>query len=487
MNLKTLFTIMLALFMLAPLAVVSGETSPSALERCTEAADATEDARVENGACGFLSIQTAVDYALSYEAILVQASTVGAPLAESIHIKTDYNGADFVGLTICAVANVDAPEGYPVALGAADDCAEDQSVVVDPVIDASGVAVNGRPAVFDVEAPNVVITGFTMRWTLQYDEEVLGTDSNDPLLPSGPTGNPAEFIQQTQMGLFGVRLNAENIHVIENNLQMRSGPCATGVSPCNSPVPGVGVFISNGAPGAQILNNQITGSTKIDEGTVAGDVGIMATGAGYLIEGNTFQYWTGAGVRVTPNAFVPGGLIFDNTFDTNVLYGVHVQSLDAAAAPTIDNNTFRHNGAAAILLQDSDAVTITDNAIQPGLVAPMTGIWVRGADDVRVAGNTFSPLNLDAETAVPQPGFAVTVGAGSTGDAPQNLVLRENEFGLTDALSNQYAVTVSPDVQTTTIDARLNDWGVYSWGQVNSRVLDAGVTNTVLVLPYIEG
>lgn len=422
----------------------------------------------------FTTLQEAVDHADPGDAILVATQGEKAPIIESATVDVD-------GVTICSTempSNVDS--SVHIQLGDSGDCGDAKDLRSSTVIDASGVG----PTVLDIQADDVTVQGFTLRWTVQLEEDVLNTDldtiDDPPFLPGGP-GDVDDIAEATQAGLSGVVVDGEDVVVQDNIIQLRGGPCAAGVSPCQTPVPATGVFLTRAAIGTAVVNNTIEVSLTATDGTVAGDRGVIVSGEDYTIRHNEIRFWTRSAVHVSENA-AGDGAIQDNVIRENGRYGIEVVGVPTEAAPTIEGNLFSLQGEADVLLRDGAGTTLVGNAFQ-NQNAASTGVWIQGTQDVELDRNAFANVVAGGDHA-PTPGVGVKVSTAPSGQQPSDLVLRDNHFILAPGGLNQYALTVTPDVQEQTIDARLNDWDVYTWGDVSSRALDVGVTNEILQQPF---
>lgn len=397
-------------------------------------------------------------------AVIVSASSNDdpTPFLEALTIRTD-------GITLCNAAATDGQDPGPIYIGVTSECADDSADRA--VIDA---ATKG-PVIMDIQADDVTVKGFTLRWVVS-PQRVTGIG----------TSNPADLANQgtgLEDSIRGIVAGGDNIRIEDNEIRIRVGP-APFLASSPSPLPGTGVVIPAGSTGVQVVNNDIR-VIRGTEGTIGGSWGIVASGAEYLIKDNVVKQWAFAGIRVTDKAESPAGVIANNTLLENGLYGVHLDQIeDPEAVPLVTGNTFWTQGDAAVFIDRSHGAIIDGNGIQPGL-AVGSGVWVRGADDVQLTNNEFSAV---PSTEGQKTGFPVKVSGGpqeSPDVAPEGLLLRHNHFRLDEASLNQFALHVTSDVQLTHIDARMNDWDVCDWGEVSARIMDAGVTNTIDVTPFV--
>lgn len=409
------------------------------------------------------TIQEALDAAGEGDTVVARASSQTdnpTPYLEALTINTD-------GVTLCSASPVGGSDPGPVFIGTPDDC--EPGFQQSAVIDAS----TKGTAVVNIQADDVTVKGFTLRWVVSPER-----------VPGAGISNPADVINQVtglEGGVRGIVADGDDIRVEDNEIRIRVGPSPF-LASSPSPMPGTGVVIPGGAERTEIVDNDIR-VIRGEEGTIGGTWGIVASGEDYTIEGNTIKQWAYAGILVTGVDGVAGQII-DNNVKENGLYGLHLDRIDDPdAVPSIQENTFWTNGDAAVFVDRSHGAVIADNAIQSGLAAG-SGVWVRGADDVELRGNIFGPI---PSTGGQQTGFPVKVSGGPEefpGIAPEGLLLRENHFRLETTSVNQFALHVTSDVQMSHIDARFNDWDACDWGDVAARVLDAGVTNTIDVTPF---
>lgn len=130
----------------------------------------------------------------------------------------------------------------------------------------------------------------------------------------------------------------------------------------------------------------------------------------------------------------------------------------------IENNTIRGWTVHGIFLSTGDDVTIVNNTFESNL----RGLLLCRADRALLEGNEFR-----ANTQ------AVRI-CGFPEDLPRKLRLRDNELGP----GNAQALVLEAGVEDLTIDARLNDWGVYEEETIPARIDDRGTGNQVLTVPF---
>jgi nitrous oxidase accessory protein NosD len=177
------------------------------------------------------------------------------------------------------------------------------------------------------------------------------------------------------------------------------------------------------------------------------------------------------------------------------LSGVDVRGQQA----TVDDNRIRSNRTAGetgirtvgVNVVDEDA-TVRDNEIRGWIVSGI-GVWSHEttitnntltanrvgvhlsavADDVQIDENTFQghlwAVRLAGNEDQPEPKRQ-----------PVDLVLRDNDLGPT----NEAALRLEANNQANSVDARLNDWGVYAGEALDARIDDQGTDNTVRKVPF---
>lgn len=185
-------------------------------------------------------------------------------------------------------------------------------------------------------------------------------------------------------------------------------------------------------------------------------------GTGLFVEGNDITVppstpgappqsvgiWGGQGnhdIKVQNNAIRAGatptgaygvkGTFGDSLFELNTFTGFQHGIFVAGADVTVDRNTFS---------QSNEGLRITS----------------RGAT---ISGNAFQANNIGVQVAAPN-------GAPEAHD----LVFRDNVFD-----GNRVNLAVHAQVSDTYVDARYNDWGVYSSDLIAAFIADSGTGNTV--------
>ncbi len=218
-------------------------------------------------------------------------------------------------------------------------------------------------------------------------------------------------------------------------------------------------------------------------------------------------------------------LQWDGTSDSNV-HGIWI----SADNVRIEENTVRLTGSTkgqfmGMHIHRANGLLIKDNAIESDLVDldeqtthTANGIYVQGgpsaveeAKDITFTGNTFTgwathAMFLNAAEAAVIDGNAFSVNNQGillcntkdtrithntfefhfTGvhlcDTVDNPVLHKNSLGTT----NEIALLLDDRIQSTTVDARLNDWGSYEPGLLAQRIDDQGTGNEVLQIPFLD-
>lgn len=355
-------------------------------------------------------------------------------------------------------------------------CVTEDGAAPTPVLDASARGTT----VLDITADDVTVKDLTLRWSVQPEDVAPVSQSSETLLPGINTHRSQAIAAQTQRGLVGVTVSSDGVTLEDNTIEMETGPCAVGISRCGSAVPAAGVYLTAESDDAVVRDNVVSVAVSSDEGTLAGDTGIIAAGEDYTVEDNTIRHWSSAGLLVPGEANPEDGRIEGNLFVANKQSDLHLRHLDQGEAPAVVGNTFHSRAPVSVHLDEVDGVTLEDNAIvrdNPG----STGILVEGGQDIRIEGNEIGPRREGSG----QAGHAVTISADETGEAPQDVTLRRNFFRLSESGLNQYAIQVTPDAQGATVDARLNDWDIYTWGGVRSRVSNLGLGTQVLQSPFL--
>ncbi len=430
----------------------------------------------QEGDRSFIDLASAIGEAEDGEVITIHAvEGTDSPFPTSVTV-------DVPNLTICkgqATPDKSADIRLHTDAEPSSVCSEEAPT---PILDASGEG----PYVLNIAVPGVTVQGLELRWTLDVPQD-LSTATE----PTGTLG------QATSTGLTGVIVNAEGVTLKDDEIRLRTGPCSPQQVACQSAVPGIGVFLTSAATDATVAGNVIEVSLDADDGTVSGLEGIRAVSDDYVIADNELRYWTGAAVRVVPGG--DGGtdttrLITRNTFGSNPAYGVLVEGASSENAPVIETNDFLVietettfvTALAPVAIQDSEGVDVLRNVIQYPPNPGGSGVLLQGSDGIDLTGNHFTVF--DAAPLRNQPGVAVTISSAVSpmeGGPYTDIVLRGNLFEMAETPERHIALQITADVQASTIDARLNDWDTYTWGSVTNRVLDQGITNEVLVLPFL--
>jgi nitrous oxidase accessory protein NosD len=266
---------------------------------------------------------------------------------------------------------------------------------------------------------------------------------------------------------------------------------------------------------AEVTENTLTGVGPAEQITPSLPSAAVFLGPGttdWNVEDNTIEAWGFAGVYVTSGA--DASTIVDNEIRETWQFAIYAANPNGELV--IRDNAIERAGLTGINLEQTEHVLVEDNEIsldvlpgadarellypeneivrEPGEV-PAAGLWVQGAQDVTIRENTFSGDAKD--------GVLITNAPGAAGQQPDVNPIRHNEFVLADAtedvdddpaavkVPNVQALRIGSDVTTvggedpTTLDARLNDWGVYEWQLVEQRANDESGEIRIDQLPYL--
>lgn len=353
-----------------------------------------------------------------------------------------------------------------------DACTENPGV--QPIIDAS----NRGTHVLKINHPGINVQDIELRWTVDLTGDLF-------------TQNLVNVVSEaTSAGLVGVNVAAEDVKLLRNTVHLKSGPCVSTGPFCQSPVPALGISLGPDGDGALVEDNVVEVSHEPGQGTISGKEGIHVAATDYTIRENTVRGWVDAGIAVTPDNddadSTDDPVVEANTLELNPTTGLLIEDVNGDAAPDILNNRVFTTAENPIHVRDSEDVLLEVNKVQLPLDPAGSALLIEGSDHVDVLDNDFRVFQDPVRRQ--QPGVAVTITAGAAG-TPEDIDLNDNFFELAareDPVSpqRQFALEITADVQLTVIDAVSNDWGVYTYDEVASRVLDQGVTNEVIVTPF---
>lgn len=223
----------------------------------------------------------------------------------------------------------------------------------------------------------------------------------------------------------------------------------------------------------------VRGFNLVWNGTSDSNVhGLWISGDGVRIEENTIRL-TGStqnqfkgihinrasDIRITDNSIESD--LFDLEEQTpHTANGIYVQGGTPAVGEAKDiifrGNTFTGWATHAMFLNGAEASHIDENAFSVN----NEGILLCNTKDTRVTHNTFE--------------FHFT--GIHLCDTVQDPVLHKNTLGAT----NEVALFLDDRIESTTVDARLNDWGLYEVGLLDQRVDDQGTGNEILQVPFLD-